>query len=361
MSIPLQSTDITAPWLNEVLAGCDDVGTIAAVRVENLGEGVGILGEVARIHLTYARGNRGPATMVAKCQSLFPANVFVSQIMGFYVREVNFYNDLAPSLSLRVPRSFYAAADPSGAPFIILMEEVTGARMIDQIVGATLDDCERIVDIGATLHATFWEKPELYAMEWLPPWNNPAYKGAKDLVLDKMAAFEDRWASKLPAETMAWMNELTARYPDMLDWWVERGNVTLTHTDFRADNFLFGGSAGIGVVTMLDFQIMTRHVGVWDIANFLGMSVTPEHRREWQDALLRRYHAGLVSQGVTGYSLERCVEDYRFCTLQQAWAQIAISDADPGNERGRTLLDAMITRSFESAQDNAAGELFDHL
>ena len=361
MSIPLQSTDITAGWLNEVLAGRDDVGTIATVRVENLGEGVGILGEVARIHLTYAPGNSGPATMVAKCQSLFPANVFVSQIMGFYVREVNFYNDLAPSLSLRVPRSFHAEADPSGAPFIILMEEITGARMIDQIVGATLDDCERIVDIGATLHATFWEKPELYAMEWLPPWNNPAYKGAKELVVEKMAAFEDRWASKLPAEAMAWMNELTPRYPDMLDWWVERGNVTLTHTDFRADNFLFGGSAGEGAVTMLDFQIMTRHVGVWDVANFLGMSVTPEHRREWQDGLLRRYHAGLVSQGVTDYSLERCVEDYRFCTLQQAWAQIAISDADPGNERGRTLLDAMISRSFESAVDNAAGELFDVL
>ncbi len=361
MSIPLQSTDITAGWLNEVLAGHDDVGTVTAVRVENLGEGVGILGEVARIHLTYAPGQSGPATMVAKCQSLFPANVFVSQIMGFYVREVNFYNILAPSLSLRVPRSFHAEADPSGAPFIILMEEVTGARMIDQIVGATLDDCERIVDIGATLHATFWEKPELYAMEWLPPWNNPAYKGAKDLVMEKMGPFEDRWASKLPAEAMGWMNELTPRYPDMLDWWVERGNVTLTHTDFRADNFLFGGSAGEGAVTMLDFQIMTRHVGVWDVANFLGMSVTPEHRRDWQDGLLRRYHDALLAQGVTGYSLERCVEDYRFCTLQQAWAQIAISDADPGNERGRTLLDAMITRSFENAVDNGAGELFDHL
>ncbi len=361
MSIPVQSTDITAGWLNKVLEGHDDVGAVSSVRVENLGEGVGILGEVARIHLTYEPGQTGPATMVAKCQSLFPANVFVSQIMGFYVREVNFYNDLAPSLALRVPRCFHASADASGAPFVILMEEVTGARMIDQIVGATLDDCERIVDIGATLHATFWEKPELYAMEWLPPWNNPAYKGAKDLVTEKMPAFEDRWASKLPAETMGWMNQLTARYPDSLDWWVERGNVTLTHTDFRADNFLFGGSAGDGVVTMLDFQIMTRHVGVWDVANFLGMSVTAEHRREWQDGLLRRYHAGLVAQGVTGYSLERCVEDYRFCTLQQAWAQIAISDADPGNERGRTLLDAMITRSFESAQDNLGGELLDRL
>ncbi len=361
MAIPSQSTDISTTWLNTVLESRGEVGRVASVRAENLGEGVGILGEVARLHLTYEPGQNGPPTMVAKCQSLFPANVFVSQLMGFYVREVNFYNDLAPSLSLRVPRCFHASADPVGAPFVILMEEITGARMIDQIAGATLADCERIVDIGAALHASFWETPQLYALDWLPPWNNPAYKGAKELVETKIGAFDERWSEKLPKDAMAWMHQVTPRYPEMLDWWVERGNVTLAHTDFRADNFLFGGSAGDGEVTMLDFQIMTRHVGVWDVANFVGMSVTAENRRAWQDQLLRRYHAALEARGVTGYSFDRCVEDYRYCALQQAWAQIAISDADPGNERGRTLLDAMITRSFESASDNASGELLEQL
>lgn len=355
-TIPAQSDDVTSAWMNDVLAGHTDVGRIASVRAENMGEGVGILGEVARLHLTYEPGSTGPATMVAKFQSRFPENVFVSQIMGFYLREVNFYNDLAPTLGLAIPRCFHASIDPAGTPFVILMEEITGARMIDQITGATLDDCERIVDLGAALHAKFWETPQLYALQWLPPWNNPAYQGARELVSSKIEAFDARWSARVPSDAMAWMHEMTPRYVDMLDWWVDRGNVTLAHTDFRADNFLFGGSPGEGVVTMLDFQIMTRHVGAWDIANFLGMSVTAHHRREWQDELLRRYHGALTTHGVTGYSFERLVEDYRFCTLQQAWAQIAISDADPGNERGRILLDSMITRSFESASDNAGGE-----
>ncbi len=359
--IPAHTNDISVSWLNQVLECNNELGTIADARVESMGEGVGILGEVARVHLTYAAGHSGPATLVAKCQSLFPANIFISEIMGFYLREVNFYEQLASTIPLRVPRPYHVDSGPTGVPFVLLLEEITGARMIDQAVGATLDDCERIVDVGADLHAHFWESPELYALDWLPPWNNAPYKGAKDLVASKIDAFKSTWGDRLPKDAMAWMEAYTPVYPEMLDWWVEQGNVTLSHTDFRAENFLFGGSAGDGVVTTLDFQVMTRHVGVWDIANFLGMSVTVENRREWEPALLQRYHKALLAKGVVNYDFERCWRDYRYCTLQQAWAQIAISDVDPGNERGRRLLDAMITRSFQNASDHNAGEALDVL
>lgn len=357
--IPLQTGDITAAWLNQVLADDPLVGTIADVRIESMGEGVGILGELSRLHLSYAHGASGPATLVAKCQSKFPENVFISSLMGFYTREVNFYNQLSSTLDLRVPRCHHADAAPGGAPFVLLLEEVTGARMIDQVAGATLADCEQVADVAAALHSTYWESPALYALDWLPPWNNDGYKAAKGLAQEKIVAFEETWGSKVPADAMAWMHPFTDRYPDILDWWVAQGNVTLAHTDFRAENFLFGGSAGPDAVTLLDFQLMTRHVGVYDIANFLGASVTVENRRAWEQQILDRYHASLVATGVTGYTREQCQRDYRYCTLQQAWAQIPISGVDPANERGRALLDAMITRSFQSASDNAAGEMLE--
>jgi hypothetical protein len=357
--IPLQTIDINADWLNEVLGHRADVGTITEVRIESMGEGVGILGELSRLHLSYAAGQSGPATLVAKCQSKFPENVFISQLMGFYTREVNFYNQLSATLELRVPRCYFADAEPGGAPFVLLLEEVTGARMINQVSGASLEDCYQIADVAASLHSTYWESPALYELEWLPPWNNDGYKAAQALGQAKLAAFEETWASRVPSDAMLWMHKFTDRYPEILDWWVTQGNVTLAHTDFRAENFLFGGSAGADVVTLLDFQLMTRHVGVWDIANFLGASVTIDNRRAWEQLVLDRYHASLMAAGVSGYSREQCQRDYRYCTLQQAWAQIPISGVDPGNERGRALLDAMITRSFQSASDNAAGEMLE--
>ena len=81
--IPSQVADITVDWLNEVLP--KNVGTVESFTITRFGTGVGILGELARLHLTYADGNgAGPATVVAKCQSPAPENQFLAQAMGFY-------------------------------------------------------------------------------------------------------------------------------------------------------------------------------------------------------------------------------------------------------------------------------------
>ena len=357
--IPHQTTDITADWLNERLG--DQFGQIAAVQCEHIGEGVGILGEVARLHLDYADGQSGPATVIAKCQSLFPENVGLSQMMGFYEREVNFYSQLSDQLVMRVPESFVAEVAPEGAPFVLVMEEVTGARMVDQLDGASKADTEAIVKTVAVLHARFWNNDALRSLDWLPPMNNDLYKGAGGLIEANWDGFIEAWSDKLPAEAIAWSDQLKSRYVEMVDYCATWSPQTFAHTDVRADNFLFGGSAGDGVVTVLDFQLCTRHVGVWDVANFLGASVTIEDRRAWQDDILAAYHGELERLGVTGYSLDELTFHYRMCSMHQAMAQIAVANLDPGNERGRALLDAMITRSFTNALDNNGGELITYL
>jgi len=353
--IPNQATDITADWLNEKLD--DSFGAIRGVRCEHIGEGVGVLGEVARLHLDYAEGSSGPATVIAKCQSLFADNIMISQMMGFYEREVNFYNELAAQLDMRVPECHIAEIAPEGAPFVLVMEEVTGADAIDQLVGATKEQTEAIVTTIAGLHARFWNNDALSALDWLPPMNNDLYKGAAGLIDANWDAFVQTWAAKLPAEVLSWCEQLKPRYADMVDYCATWTPQTYAHTDVRADNFLFGGSAGEGVVSVLDFQLSTRHVGAWDIANFLGASVTTENRRLWQDDILMTYHQALAEHGITDYSIEDLTFHYRMSAMHQAMAQIAVANLDPGNERGRALLDAMVTRSFESALDNNSGEL----
>jgi len=362
MTIPPQTTDITVDWLNDRLADNGSVGTIASLEREPMGMGVGILGEISRLHLTYADGESGPATMIAKCQSAYPENIGLCQMMGFYVREVSFYQQLASSIDIGVPQPYVADMEPGGAPFVLVMEEVTEARMIDQIEGASRDDAEVVLDAVASLHARFWDNDDLYALEWLPPMNNDMYKGAGALGEANWPAFEQNWGPKLPATTLAAVNAFTPKYPDALDFLYDFGTPTFAHTDCRAENYLFGGSAGDGVTTMLDFQLSTRHMGTFDLANFLGMSITTENRRAWEDDLIAHYHSALLAKGVPdSYTLDQCRTEYRYNLLQQAWAQLAIANVDPGNDRGRELLNAFVTRAFHAAEDNNAAELLDHL
>jgi aminoglycoside/choline kinase family phosphotransferase len=353
--IPAQVDDITVAWLNQVLD--DEVGTVADFTAETLGEGVGILGQLARLHLSYEPGHTGPATMIAKCQSPAPENQGLSAAMGFYLREVNFYRHLADHLDISVPHAYHADCGPGGLPFVLLLEDITGARCPDQVAGITVDEARNILDVVATLHAEFWERDSLYALDWLPPMNNPLYKAAQDLARLRWPGFVQRFSHRVPAEFMTVLAQAIEQYPDMLDWWITQGHATFTHTDCRAENYLFGGDRGDDAVTMIDFQLSTRHVGAWDVANLLGGSMEVDLRRQYEAELIAFYHQRVCELGVTGYTLDRCWRDYRGSLLQQAVASVVVSDLQGGNERGDELLEHLFLRPVLAAADHGVGDL----
>ena len=351
--VPLQVADIDVAWLNDVTP--DDVGEITDLEARDLGTGVGILGEVARLHLTYADGETGPASMLAKCASRSAESVGLAQAMGFYEREVSFYRETAATLrDVRVPRAYHVDAAAASVPFVLVLEDIVDARCPDQIVGLTADEAGAILDAVAGLHAAFWESPELYELAWLPPMNNDLYKGASALAELRWEPFVEVWGERVPPTVLAAVEQVIPLYGDLLDWWVEQGHATFTHTDCRAENYLFGGAAGEDAVTMVDFQLSTRHVGAWDVATLLGGSLRVEDRRAHEEALVARYHARLGELGVTHYPLDRLWRDIRMSWRQQSFSAVVVSDLEGGNERGDELLAELFTRPFEAAADHDA-------
>lgn len=356
-NIPEQIADISLDWLNEVLAPA--TGPVESFRVERLGEGVGILGELARLHLTYSTDASGPASMIAKCQSPAPENRFLGEVMGFYLREVNFYKEVAGSLNVRVPHPYHADSSPNGLPFVLLIEDIVGARCPDQIDGITIDETHRILDVVATLHARFWDSPELETMTWLPPMNNPLYKSGRDMALARLPEFRVKFGDRVSSEFMGVIERACNEYPNLLDHLAALDHLTFTHTDCRAENYLFGGSAGPDTVTMIDFQLSTRHMGPWDVANLVTGSLAPDDRRVHEMDLLRAYHAKVVSLGVANYSFDRCYLDYKRSLLQLCTAQVITSDLQGGNERGTRLLENLHIRPVIAAEEHGVGELLD--
>lgn len=350
-TIPSSPGEVTASWLSEVL------GThVTEVSAANLGEGVGVMGEVTRLRLTYADGAGGPATLIAKTVSPAEQNLETAGTYGFYAREVAFYQEVAQLMDLRVPECLYADMAPGGVPFILLLEEVVGARQIDQLVGPTPDEAARIVDEVAKLHATWWDNPAIEELSWLPPMNNELYKGYADVLPQLAPLLKANWGERLDPAAMPWLDELCERYVGLLDWFVESGPVTFCHYDLRPDNILIAPESDPDGICLLDWQLAVRHRGTFDMAYFLGQNVPVEFRRRHQDALLRRYHDNLVGLGVHGYSFDRCWDDYRASMLMHVVSATQIQLLEGGNERGQQLLDAMLTQGWQAAVDLDAGE-----
>jgi hypothetical protein len=350
-NIPHQVAEIDAPWLNQVLAG--SVGAIASVELERLGEGVGILGELARLRLNYQPGQDGPATMIAKCQSPSPENQFLSQMMGFYQREVSFYQHEAAHVGIRVPHPYHAAIDDSGTPFVLLIEDIDGARCPDQIAGIAESEARRIIDVVAGLHARYWTSASELA--WLPPMNNPLYKAGQQLAEMRWPGFAERFGDRIDPAMMTVVKTACDNYAAMLDFVATDGHTTFTHTDCRAENYLFIDDEQPPV--MIDFQLCTRHFGPWDVANLVGGSMSADIRRATETSLVEHYHAALVARGVTGYTLDRCWRDYRLSLLQMCTASVIVSDLQGGNDRGAELLENLFLRPIMAATDHQVGDL----
>jgi hypothetical protein len=359
-SIPTGVDDITADWLNHVLGNDDSFGTITSIGIEHFGEGVGILGELARITITYADGHTGPATIVAKCQSPSPENQMLATVMGFYLREVNFYRHLADDVDLRVPHPYHADAGEGGVPFVLLIEDIVGARCPDQLTGLSIDEARAVIGALVPLHARYWDSPDLDDLDWLPPMNYELYKGGRDIGLALWTPYVERFGERVGPQMLAALEVGIDRYIDMLEHVVSFGASTFTHTDCRAENYLFGGSAGHDAITVIDFQLSTRHWGMWDVANLISGSLDPELRRRHEHEIVAWYVDQLNSAGVE-YGLADALHQYRWCLLHIAVAGVIVSDIQGGNERGTQLLEQLFLRPVAAARDNAVWELLAEL
>lgn len=98
---PRSPADLTASSLGRALS--IDPSSIASVETELIGQGVGILCQVARVRLAYREGVQGPKSVVAKFPAAIEQTRGLARQFKFYEREINFYKHLAKDVSLPSP------------------------------------------------------------------------------------------------------------------------------------------------------------------------------------------------------------------------------------------------------------------
>ena len=255
--------------------------------------GTGQVGDSVRFTLDF--GDRGaPLTLAGKFAAADPTSRGTAAMLGLYAKEVRFYRDLAPQLTIRTPRTFCAEIADDGASFCLLFEDLGPARGGNQIAGCTIADARAVVTQAAGLHAPSWHDEAILALDWLQP-NPDANAQVKALYPQAQAIFRERYRDILEPEYMALCEEL-AEITAVTDRKQER--ISLVHGDFRLDNVLFDIKGGAEAVAVLDWQTLTIGNGLTDIGYFLGCGIGDALRREAEGELLDLYCAAMTARGV---------------------------------------------------------------
>jgi thiamine kinase-like enzyme len=83
---------------------------------------------------------------------------------------------------------------------------------------------------------------------------------------------------------------------------------TLTHGDFRPDNFAFHEN---GDVVLFDWQTARRGANTRDLSYFISFALPTALRRAHEGELLDLYHRTLVDNGVSDYTMDQLQKDFR--------------------------------------------------
>ena len=361
MDMPSTMPAVTAEWMTAVLQdskAIDDSTAVDSLQVSDIGEGTGIFGEIGRAQLTYSGGS-GPDTVIVKLPCLEPENLAVAHALGIYEREIHFFEDVAPRTLLRIPTCHLAHLADDGSFVLVLEDLAVDYDMGDQVVGATLDQANSVIDALVGLHARWWESDALAALSWLPVPDAPQYMAAvPDIYRAGLPVLTSEWADRVPAASIDLARALDPKFETLLRATGSRPQ-TFAHADTRLDNLFFERD-GDGVA-FIDFQLSLRGRGVTDLAYFIGTSVQQGVATEHWEALLRRWHTQLVDAGVD-YSWDDAVAQYQECALYYlVGAMSLLGTFDSGNERGAAMTTAYTTRVCNHVVDAGCASVLDRL
>jgi|HubBroStandDraft_4_1064222.scaffolds.fasta_scaffold31160_2 aminoglycoside/choline kinase family phosphotransferase len=357
---PVAIEDVTPAWLTKALGeACGLRGAkVTSFEAEPIGVGTGFLGVVSRLRLAYdCDAPTAPKSVIIKLPSHDPGARMITSTFRHYEKEVRFYEQLARLNNLSTPTPYFHAFDHESGDFALILEDLAPARNGDQVAGLSIDDVRTAVIALAKMQAQWWERPALHVFDWLPAFNDPAMLALQDVFQQCWGPYREFLGDRVPAELIPVGDRLGGMITRIMQEMTAKP-CTIVHGDYRADNFFF--DRGGEPFTVVDWQIVIKGVGAFDLAYLLAGNITVEDRRKHEDYLVKLYHHHLVANGVEDYDFATCWRDYRTCVLiAWIWPVIGIGSLDPSNERGLAFFNAWSHRAMTAVVDLKAWETLD--
>ena len=286
----------------------------------------------------------GPDTVVGKFASDDEQSRMAGLLTGTYVREVNFFHELADRVDIRMPTCHHAEldvttgdfADPDGQTW-------PRPRSATSSPGARSDEARAALAELVGLHAP--DLADLESTEWLVAKRPEGAEAMGGLYLALLPTFVERYTDRLPDETMA----TAQRFGECVNRWLTLAAppYRLLHGDYRLDNLMFGPQ---GVVAV-DWQTVGHGPPVSDVAYFCGASLLTDDRRTHEEALVREYHDLLEERTGGLITWDRCWADYRLHAVAGLHMAVVASALVSEDERGDAMFCVMAERHAAHVTD----------
>ena len=335
--------------------------SVTDFSVKNVGDGIGLLGLVVRVSLDYggAEPAPGPDSIVIKFATPVEANRAVAMNTRMYEREVTFFNNVAPSVDVPMPICYFAAVDTTTGENIVALEDLKAYRAGDQVDGVGVDDAKLIIDAIVPLHAAFWDKtdqPLLGTAMRIDTSYVDAFLPSVDMTWENCVKM---FPHAIAADVLPEVGRYVAGLRGVMKKMGQRTQ-SFVHGDVRLDNVMFGSGPDQHPVMLVDWQAVMVSNPAHDLSYMLSQSLDVEARRAHEAELVEHYHAGLLSRGVTDYSLQQCYDDYDVGILFLFSYPLIIGGfCDMSNPRAVDLATAVLQRSSTAVSDRKLLRLLD--
>ena len=346
--------EVSAGWLTEQLRAAGHEVEVVGFDAADIGTGQ--LGRCIRYRLEYGGDSPGaPLTLVGKFPSDNPVSRQTGVVLRNYIKEVRFYQELQPRLSISTPRCYFAEIVGEGPHFAVLMSDEAPAEPGDQIAGCDEDVARAAVLELAGLHAPAWNDVALLPADWLGRPSPRLSAATHDRYRTLLPGFLDRYGDRLDRDA----RDILCRYGEAESAWTGElpDPFSLIHVDYRLDNLLIDQRTSPPAITAVDWQSITIGLPLGDVAYLLGGSLRSERRRRCERDIVRGYHERLTAAGIADYSRETCWTDYRRGAFAGFGVCVIASMMVRETERGNEMFVAMTRRHTRHALDLNSAEL----
>jgi hypothetical protein len=277
--LPIDASGLTPAWLSGALSARHPGVRVEEVEVLDATERTN---HHLRLGLAYDVQAGAPDTLFCKLPPRDPEHRARIGAGGMGNREVHFYAEVAPSLSMRVPACHFASVAGDGS-FLMLLEDLAaqGAEISDGSWAVPGRLARAAVADLAELHVRYEGSARLAEVA---PWATAPRSKAPEFVIRTLRYVLDHCRDRLSDAYLAVVELYIDHHERIEDAW-SGGPQTLIHGDAHIGN-LFVDADRVG---FLDWGMAKIGTPMRDLSFFLTMGLEPDDRRRDERGLVQHY------------------------------------------------------------------------